>query len=57
MPFLDFGEDDDEEVELKFGTDCLGCKNVRRPRTCAGCDAGEFFDEQDPEGLDFHFRD
>lgn len=57
MPsFLDFSDDDEDEEEPKFGSDCDGCKNIRRPRICAGCDAGEFFDEKDPEGLDFFFR-
>lgn len=56
-PFLDFGDDEEDEIELKHGSDCEGCKNLRRPRICAGCDAGEFFEERDPKGLDFLFRD
>lgn len=56
MPFLDFDAGDDEEVELKFD-DCVSCKFKARLRTCAQCDNGEFFEEQDPEGLDSIFRD
>lgn len=55
MPFLDFGDDEDE-IELKFD-DCAMCKFVKRIRMCAQCDNGEFFEEQDPEGLDSIFRD
>lgn len=50
-------EDDEEELEPKFGNECLGCKFVRRPRTCNRCESGEYFEEKDPQGLDFIFRD
>lgn len=58
MPaFLDFGDDDDaDEVELKF-EDCSSCKFRNRPRTCAGCDMGENFEEDEPEGVDALFRE
>lgn len=55
MPFLDFG-DDPEELNFKF-PDCEGCLHKRKPRTCRECDSGEFFEEQEPEGLDSIFRD
>jgi hypothetical protein len=44
--------EDGEELELKFDEECVGCKFARRPRICRGCDAGELFEESDPEGLD-----
>lgn len=56
--FLDFGDDEEpEQFETKHGIDCEGCKNIRRPKICRGCDAGEYFDERDPQGLDFFFHD
>jgi len=58
MTFLDFGDDEDlPKIEPKHGIDCEGCKNIRRPKICQGCDSGEFFEERDPDGLDFIFND
>lgn len=45
-----------DDVELKFGLECAPCKFVKRPRTCRGCDAGEMFEESDPEGVDALIR-
>ncbi len=47
----------DDEFEPKFGADCEGCKFVRRPRVCGGCDMGELFEELDPTGVDEMMRD
>lgn len=52
-----FEDDEEEQFEPKFGSECLGCKNIRRPRFCNRCEAGEYFEEKDPDGLDFIFRD
>lgn len=49
-------EDDEEEFEPKFGTECAGCKHINRPRVCAGCHAGEEYEEEEPEGLDSIFK-
>ena len=49
MPLFDA---DGDEIDLKFGEECVGCKFARRQRTCRGCDMGELFEESDPEGLD-----
>lgn len=57
-PFLDFDEDDDDaELELKFGSECVGCKHIRRPRVCNGCEVGENFEEDEPEGVDSMIRE
>lgn len=54
--FLDFGDDEDEpKLTFKHGVDCEGCKNIRRAKICGQCDAGEYFEEPDPQGLDFSF--
>jgi hypothetical protein len=57
--FLDFDDDDDDGEKEKFvpkhGLECEGCKNLRRPKICQKCDAGEYFEERDPDGLDFLF--
>jgi len=42
--------------EVKF-EDCLQCKYLNRPSTCADCDVGEYFVEIDPEGIDAIIRD
>jgi hypothetical protein len=44
--------EDGEEVELKFGEECVGCKFAAAQRACRRCDVGELFEESDPEGLD-----
>jgi hypothetical protein len=49
MPLFDKNGD---EIELKFGEECVGCKFAKRQRACGDCDAGENFEELDPEGLD-----
>jgi len=54
VPFLDFGEDE-EEVELKF-EDCVNCVFAGRSDPCRNCDIGEYFQEPDPEGIDVLFR-
>lgn len=52
--FLDFSDDEEvPKITLKHGVDCEGCKNIRMPSVCHGCDAGEFFEDPDPKGLDF----
>lgn len=58
MTFLDFetGEEDEPKFEPKHGSECEGCKNIRLPKICRGCDAGEYFEERDPDGLDFIFN-
>lgn len=54
--FPDYDDDEDQpKIDAKFGVDCEGCKNLRRPKICQGCDSGEFYEECDPEGLDFIF--
>jgi hypothetical protein len=32
--------------------ECGTCQNRRKPRTCGACDNGEYFTEDDPEGMD-----
>lgn len=41
----------DEDVELKFD-ECGECVFAGRVRPCNGCDAGEFFEEVEPDGVD-----
>lgn len=42
--------DDEEEFEFKFDG-CEACIHRFDPDTCADCDSGEFFEEEDPENL------
>ena len=49
-------DQDDDGPELKFGRECEGCKFVKRPRTCKGCDAGENYEEVEMAGLDSILR-
>jgi len=46
---------DEDEEEPKF-SECLTCKNFNRKRICNQCDSGEFFEEEDPEGIDDFFN-
>ena len=50
-------EDDEEECEPKFGTECNGWLNLRKPSVCNKCETGEYYEEQDPDGLDFIFKE
>ena len=45
---------DDDEMEHKFD-DCPECLHRNFPTQCATCDAGENFEEEEPEGLDVIF--
>lgn len=42
---------DRDEIELKFD-ECGECTHAGRRRPCSDCDAGEFFEEVEPEGID-----
>lgn len=44
-------EDDLPQDWWKFD-DCRMCQNRMDPDTCAECDNGEFFEEDEPAGVD-----
>lgn len=50
-------EDDDDWLEHWKFDDCRVCANRLDPDTCDGCDNGEFFVEEDPDGVDDILRE
>jgi hypothetical protein len=45
-------QDDEEVFESDKFDECYMCVNRFRERTCNGCDAGEEFEEEDPDNLE-----
>jgi hypothetical protein len=50
-------EDDDDEIfECDKFDECGLCRNRFTLETCEDCDVGEFFEEEDYDEVDKHFK-